>query len=154
MTFYELLIHTSFDSIWKQLSKIIRGNMIIPVSDEKMDELERDYDRVYNNLINRNVTKNTNDNQIVVIKYLRSANGKHEEYRFESFMLDERIDFTAKQGILFDSWDYVLSLSVCGKSIDDYGRPACAASIMYDLTLLGIFTTLSANHMVFFKSSC
>lgn len=143
MNFQELLKCADRNSVFNIFKNTLcSATEMNIISCKKEAVLKEKINELYDDLISRDISKCTNHKIIVCYKYfdelsaLEDINHTKEYYVCSLFNPEE--DDDEFYSFIFISWNEILSMQVCPKSIDDYGEDEVAASILFEMTEMGM----------------
>lgn len=143
MTVQMLLKKANFDNAWDIIKDFYYLNNVYRKSpnENKLKLIQNNFYNFYDKLINLVPISELPNEIIVCIKYKddlpeKDKNGDYIDgwvYDCCSYNIDEDKTYS----LMFRSWNEIMSLPFCKKSIDESGCDTCAAHILYELSWNG-----------------
>ena len=143
MTVQMLLKKANFDNVWDIIKDFYYVNNVYRKSpnENKLKLIRNNFYNFYNKLINLEPISEISNEFIVCIKYKDDLPEKDENGNYLNDWIYDccsyNVDEDKTYSLMFRSWNEIIRLPFCQKSIDEYGYNACVAHILYELSWNG-----------------
>ncbi|MCM1221997.1 MAG: hypothetical protein NC548_46745 [Lachnospiraceae bacterium] len=143
MKFQELLKRADRNSVFNIFKNTLcSAAKMNKISYEKEAVLKEKINKLYDDLLSRDISKYANRKIIVCYKYFDELalleDDKHSKEYYTCSIFNPEEDDDEFYSFIFIAWNEILSMQVCPKSIDDYGKDEVSASILFEMTEMGM----------------